>query len=209
MWQLITVAPNSEARVSRILDEGLEVDALAFRIKRQTVVRGKIVFRRVAAFPGYIFVSGDASFDEIRSVIGVFDFVRIGSDIAEIAASIVDNLLDLALDDGTLPLGEEPVSTRFRSGDRVLIRNLNFDAIGVFQSLEANDRAIVLLDWFGRSVPASVAESDLTLDNRENQRDIPRPSRIRRRRRVGKRERLLHRERAGRCTTEPTAVSFA
>jgi len=195
-WKLITVAPNSASRVSRMLNETLELDALSFCVRRRIVFRGRVTLRRVPAFPGYVFVAADVAADVVREISGVFDFVRIGESVAEIAASIVDELLDLAVEDGTLPVGEEPVSARFRAGDRVVIRNLNFDTVGVFSSLEEPGRAIVEVDWFGRVVPVSVAESDLTLDNREIPRDIPRPARVRRRRRVGRRERRLQKIRA-------------
>jgi transcription antitermination factor NusG len=187
MWQLILVAPNSETRVSRVLDEGLLLDALAFRIRRKVVIRGRVVVRRVPAFPGYVFVSAGASFEEIRRVIGVVDFVRIGETIAEISASIVDELLDRAVEDGTLPLGEEPISERFRAGDRVLIRNVSFDTRGVFKSLLEPGRAIIEVEWFGRVVPVEVAESELLLDKSENEREYPRPSKKRRARRRGSR----------------------
>jgi transcription antitermination factor NusG len=197
MWQLILVAPNSETRVSRVLDEGLLLDALAFRVRRKVVVRGRVVVRRVPAFPGYVFVSAGASFEEIRRVIGVVDFVRIGEAIAEISAAIVDELLDRAVEDGTLPLGEEPTSERFRPGDSVLIRNVSFDTRGVFRSLLDPGRAIIEVEWFGRSVPVEVAESELLLDNSDNRRDISRPSRKRRNRRRGSRH----------GKKEPTAAS--
>jgi transcription antitermination factor NusG len=206
MWQLIVVAPNSETRVSRVLDEGIGVDVLAFRVRRRLVLRGKVVIRRVPAFPGYVFVSAGTSFEEVRSVLGVFDFVRIGEAIAEITDSIVDALLDLAVEDGTLPIGEELESARFKNGDRVLIRNLNFDTSGVFRSLESDSRAIVEVEWFGRCVPVSVPEGDLTLDKIENRREYPRPIR-RRRRRLGKRERrLLYDRPSGNTVNIPTAA---
>lgn len=195
MWKLITVAPNCESRVSRLLDEALDLDALSFCVRRRIVFRGKVTSRRVPAFPGYVFVAAEVAFDRLREISGVFDFVRIGESVAEIDASVVDGLLELAIDDGTLPIGEEPVSARFRAGDRVLIRNLNFDTVGVFCSLEEPGRAIVEVDWFGRAVPVSVAESDLSLDNREIPRDISRP--IRRRRRLGKHRRLRQNSAAG------------
>jgi transcription antitermination factor NusG len=187
MWRLITVAPNSETRVSRVLDLAVGVDVLAFRVRRRIVVRGRVVDRRVPAFPGYVFVGAGASFEEVRAVLGVLGFVRNGDEIAEIDSAIVDELLDLAVDDGTLPLEREPESARFSPGDRVVISNVSFDTCGIFLSLENDGRAIVEVDWFGRLVPVSVSESDLALDKTENRREYPRPSK--RRRRFGRRER--------------------
>lgn len=160
-YQLIMVAPNMEASVSRALTS-LDFEHWIFRVKRKAVHRGQIIERVAPVFPGYIFVWARNAWAVIKNIIGVRGFVRFGDGIEDVPSHVVEGLCAQADDNGVLswstPVYDVP---GFMPGDTVSVfLSQGVTLQGQFQSLIGPDRAVILLDWMGRMVPVSVNVSE-------------------------------------------------
>jgi len=190
VWHLVTVAPNAERRVSYGLAL-FDFPHHVFRLSLQVVVRGQLRERLRPAFPGYGFVRVGDRWSELKQVGGVTGFVRgTGGDIAFVSDAVVMDLLACCSSDhpdDEVFVTSPRASTRFRTGDRVRIANWSYDTVATFERMVGLDKALVTLEWFGRSVSAQVDEADLSLDSEANQVDYLRPRRQRPR---GRRRRL-------------------
>ena len=163
-WTLAVTAPNRESHISEILSS-LEMDHRVFRVVSRLAVNGQFLDILRPVFPGYVFVKPAESREAVLDVVGVVGFVRFGDAMIDVDP-IVEYLDEES--DGTciLPWGdrEEIDEEGFVAGDRVRIKDgVTKGRTAVFARYLSRSRVIVLLDWFGRSVPFTVAEEDLEL----------------------------------------------
>ena len=163
-WALITVAPNMETSVSKVLT-CLDFDHIVFRVRRRIVYRGRVIERILPVFPGYIFVLARNAWRAIQEIIGVLGFVRTLDGRPETVPNRVVNGLRAQSDEKGVLSWPPPayISSRFRVGDivRVYPAGIPEGLRGVFHQLLTPERAVILLDWMGRMVPLSVDERDL------------------------------------------------
>jgi transcription antitermination factor NusG len=158
-YQLIMVAPNTEASVSRTL-AALNFEHWIFRIKRKIVLRGQVIERLVPAFPGYIFVLARNAWITIKSIIGVRSFVSFGEQLCDVPVRVVEDLCAQCDQDGVLRWAQEPTSP-FALDELISVTLAQGILLqGRFQYLLTPDRAMVLVDWMGRMVCVSVRVSE-------------------------------------------------
>src|SRR5262245_16152115 len=182
-WQLITTAPNAELRVERVMS-CLSFEHHLFKARRKVVSHGRVVERLFPYFPGYIFIKAQHCWINVKAIIGVIDFVRIGGMVVNIAEQEIIRLLALSDVDKVLPLPEG--SSRFKAGDKVRVvgmRSLVFGAIGLYQYPVGLDKAYVLLPWFNDQLTGTVVD-ECDLESFEMNRACIQKRKRRRRRRV-------------------------
>ena len=160
-WTLAVTAPNRESHVSAILSS-LEMDHRVFRVVSRIPINGQLIEVLRPVFPGYVFVKPAESREVVLSIVGVVGFVRFGDEIIDVD-QVVENLDEES--DGTcvLPWSErEEIEEGFIAGDKVRIKGgIAQGFVATFSRYLNRGRAIVLLDYMGRSVPFTVADEDL------------------------------------------------
>lgn len=176
-YQLIMVAPNMEASVSRVLTS-LDLEHWIFRIRRRVIYRGQIVERIAPVFPGYIFVFARNAWVTIRNIIGVRGFVRFGSRLQDVPPRVITDLRAQSDEQGVLSWQMPEYEAPFQSGDLVsVLLSQGTTLQGVFQHLLSSERAVILLDWMGRMVPVSVNVSECKLVVASKRKPRSRPHR--------------------------------
>jgi transcription antitermination factor NusG len=155
-YAIITVGPNCEVPVSRMLDR-LDVDHIWFRVRRRVIHRGKLTHRVQPLFPGYIFIIAKWLFRAIESITCVRGFVRFGGIIEEVSIKVVN---DLRLRAGATGILNED-SLPFSDGQPVLIRMGGHDTMGVFRSYLTPARAAVEVRMMGRVCSVTARLGDL------------------------------------------------
>lgn len=158
-WALVMTAPHTERSVSkRLLETGIE--HLLVKRRKMRIWRGRKLERLVAAFPRYIFVKVHDTWEAIRNIIGVVDFVRIGLKPADISEEVINGLRSRLDRDGVLPVEEK---SRFQFGERIVIRGTRAVSghEALFQFPLHGGRVCILQEWFGRFMPVEVNEDDL------------------------------------------------
>lgn len=158
-WSLAVTAPCREAKVSAALRR-FSFDHYVFRLRRQLARNGRVYSVLVPAFPSYVFVAARSCWDFIRHATDVVDFVRFGGVIAEIPDVDVASLVARSDKDFVLP--QEETSSKFRRGQHVVITGGAIQGPATFDRMASPGRAIVLVDGFGRMIPVSVSECDLS-----------------------------------------------
>jgi transcription antitermination factor NusG len=155
-YEIITVGPNCEVPVSRMLDRfGLE--HIWFRVRRRVIHRGKLAHRVQPLFPGYIFIIAKWMYRIVESISCVRGFVRFGGVIEEVPIKVVN---DLRLRAGAAGILNED-SLPFNDGQPVIVRMGGNDTMGVFRSYLTPARAAVEVRMMGRACSVTVRLGDL------------------------------------------------
>jgi transcriptional antiterminator RfaH len=147
-WYAIQTKANKERDVEkRLTDMGLDVYLPWLRTRRRVGSRHQWVL--VPLFPGYLFCFLDLvqSGKAARYSPGVKDFLKFGSQIAEVRPEIIDALRQRC------PQGVAQIDTlAAKPGDLVRINEGPFSGLeAVFEStLKGSERVAVLLDILGR-----------------------------------------------------------
>jgi transcriptional antiterminator RfaH len=157
-WYTLQAKPKREEQVEKKLrDLNLEVFLPWIRMRRRIGTRYRWVLEPL--FPGYLFSRLDLVLvgKAARYCPGVKDFVRFGSQIPEIAESVVDELMERC-PEGVAQIGPPPL----QKGQSVVIREGPLSGLeAVFDhQLGGKERISVLLEFLGRQtrliVPAEV-----------------------------------------------------
>lgn len=156
-WALATTMPNAEMRVSERLDK-IDLPHYLFLRRFRVAHRGQLVERLKPAFPSYIIVPMATCWDLVRHVSGVIGVVAFGSQPAAVRPAVIEGLVAACGGGKVLPL-EEP-EKQFKFGDEVVVDSV-VDMVGTFQYSLGDDRAVVLVEWLGRSVFVNVKECEL------------------------------------------------
>jgi len=147
-WYAIQTKPNKEKEVEkRLSDLGLDVFLPWLRTRRRIGSRHQWVL--VPLFPGYLFCFLDMvqSGKAARYSPGVKDFLKFGSQIAEVGGEIVETLR-LRCPEGVAQI--DPVGAK--AGDVIRINEGPFSGLeAIFErSLKGSERVAVLLEILGR-----------------------------------------------------------
>ena len=157
-WYLVHTKPRQE----ELALENLERQGYRCylpRLQVEKVRRGKATLVREPMFARYLFVQLNASgagrsWSPIRSTLGVSRLVHFGNQPARADAGLVQWLR--ARED------EAPAQTLFAPGDSVVVTQGPFAGIeGVFQTTDAERRAIILLEILSRPVSLPVEAGSL------------------------------------------------
>jgi transcription termination factor NusG len=182
-WSLAQVQPNRELSIARALTRH-EFPNHVFKVKKQSVSRGRHVDHMRPAYPGYIFLVVGNAWQTLRERFGITRYVH-----RDLPPGIVPALVSTADTNDVLPIVDMP-SMRFSHGERVRVQgttSLLSGQIGIFQHLVNETDAIVLLPWLGRWVPTLLDERDLvSLIEHPNKSESSKRGRKWRRRKGGK-----------------------
>jgi transcriptional antiterminator RfaH len=109
-------------------------------------------------FPRYIFVSIELQWHVIRSTRGVTKLIMRESTPAPVPNVIIDNLKKRE-DKGFVMLEDPP---KFSQGEKVrVVNSALFGYIGIYQGMKDSERARVLIELLGQTVPVELDEKDL------------------------------------------------
>jgi transcriptional antiterminator RfaH len=104
-------------------------------------------------FPRYLFVSIDLASQRwysIQSTIGIAKLIRHGDLPVAVPNAIIEGLRCREDSNGYVQLEHRP---RFTAGDKIRISDGAFcDCLGLYDSINGNDRSAILLDLLGRKV---------------------------------------------------------
>jgi transcriptional antiterminator RfaH len=155
-WYLVQTKPRQEELAYEHLSrQGYE--CYLPRFKAQRVRRGRIHRLIEPLFPRYLFIAlgqsaQSRSWSPIRSTQGVSTLVRFGQEPARVQPEVVDQI--------RAQEHEIPEASAFAPGERLLITQGPFKGLeGVFQMLDGEQRAMVLLELLGKPVRVPVEVS--------------------------------------------------
>lgn len=160
LWYLVATKPKQEQRAAEHLSNQ-SIEYFLPEIEVEKSLRGKRSVRIEPLFPGYLFVAlpKDSVFwSKIRSTRGIRDVIRFAGKPAMVMPDIINHLKStLGEDDKPLKLSMLP-----KQGDSVEIKEGPFKGLSaIFQSLDGEERAIILLEILGKQQSLAVNLSDL------------------------------------------------
>ncbi len=159
-WFVAQVKPNqSEIAKTNLARQG--IDFFLPEMTRDLLTPHGRKPRRVALFPGYIFVSLDMTsptWANVRSTRGISRLVTFGSRMpSPLPSGFIEELQGVSGRDGLMQSG-------VKEGSLVrVIRGPFADFIGQVQKLEAEQRAWMLLDFLGQKSRACIGLGNLEL----------------------------------------------
>lgn len=152
-WYLLHTKPRQEEVALMNLErQGYECYLPLMRIERAR--RRKVATVAEPMFPRYLFIRLDSSdqgksWSPIRSTTGVNQLVRFGT----CAAKVDDALINLLRQREQLM----PTASMFNSGDAVVIADGPFSGMeAIYQSTDAECRAMILLEILSKTVPMQI-----------------------------------------------------
>lgn len=162
-WALVTVSPNSEARVGENLRRA-DFTHHIFRYPRIEVRRGRRETVLTPAYPRYVFVTladawaVSARFSNISSTP-----VSFGGEVAQIQDGLVESLCAMCPNgDDILPSLESIATSRFAPGERVIVTDgAMVGEVGVYARSLANGFCSVEFGLFGRRIDVEIAEMSI------------------------------------------------
>ncbi|MEJ7138211.1 transcription/translation regulatory transformer protein RfaH [Amphibiibacter pelophylacis] len=157
-WYLVHTKPRQETiALTNLERQGYACYLPQMRIER--VRRGKALVVTEAMFPRYLFIQLDSSdqaksWAPIRSTLGVSQLVRFGTQTARVDDALVDLLREREQ--------ARPLEALFHSGETVVITRGPFAGIeAIYQTADAERRALILLEIMSRKVEMRVDAGDL------------------------------------------------
>ena len=151
-WYVVQTHPHAESKASAHLRRQGFTIYLPYYLKQRRHARR---IEKIAAplFPRYLFVSVDLTSQpwlSIDSTFGVSRLVRHGDRPASVPDQVIDSLKCREDADGFVQLERRP---RFAAGDKIRVSEGAFcDCLGLYESINSNDRSAILLDLLGRKV---------------------------------------------------------
>lgn len=110
-------------------------------------------------FPRYIFVFIELKWYSILGTRGVTKLLMKESTPAIVPDKIIENLMKREDSKGFISL-DEP--SKFKPGEKIRIANNSlFGYVGIYQGMKDRERARVLIEILGQSVPVDLQECDL------------------------------------------------
>lgn len=129
-------------------------------IQKQVRHARKVLWRRKALFPGYLFVGIDParqSCFSINSTYGVSKLVGFGGRPAQLPRDFIENMRRWTREDGTIDAPPD-----LHAGARVRVISGAFDNwVGDVIALPDRDRATLLIDMLSRKVPITLDRNKL------------------------------------------------
>lgn len=157
-WYVVHTKPRQEhIALDNLQRQGYACYLPYIRVER--VRRRQAMTVREPMFPRYLFIQLDSSeqgksWSPIRSTLGVTGLVRFGARAAKVDDALIALLRQREQD--------MPVAARFQRGDAVVITEGAFAGIeAIFQTADAQHRAIILLDILSQSVPMQMHTGQL------------------------------------------------
>lgn len=159
-WFVVKSLPRKETLAGQHLRRQNFETFLPLLTSTATTMRKTGIARRAAFFPGYLFVRLSLVHDRWRSVngtIGVSSILQTGGMPAPVPVGLVEDLQARTSEAGELGFEDE-----FEAGEAVRIVGGPFDRLfGVFERLDGEGRARVLLEIMGRPIAVSLARASV------------------------------------------------
>lgn len=168
-WGLVTTVPGSERSVSVELAR-LNFLHYIFWLRHTRVVGGRVFNSLMPAFPRYAFVQLEHAWDVVAMVEKITSVVMFAGKPAMLSADLMSRLVSRADADCVMSPEE---SAKFQIGDRVYVGadgSIAFGHTAIYDRHLGNNRAVVLFDWMGRSVPIDISQNDLSLEQESSKR---------------------------------------
>lgn len=157
-WYIVHTKPRQEDRALTNLErQGYECYLPKMRIER--IRRGKAMIVTEAMFPRYLFIRLDSSnqgksWSPIRSTLGVSKLVHFGEQVARAGEALIQLLRERE--------HSLPTESMFNSGDTVVILEGPFAGLqAIYQTADAERRALILLDFLSKPVKLQISPTDL------------------------------------------------
>lgn len=158
-WYLIHTKPRQERRALQNLEQqGYECYLPMITVEK--LKQGMLSLVDEPLFPRYLFIhldaSGSKSWGPIRSTRGVHRLVTFGTQ----TAVVDDQLIEVLREQGEATSGQP--RRLFSPGERVTVIDGAFAGIeAVYQMIDGESRAIVLIDFMNKATRLGVAPSSL------------------------------------------------
>jgi hypothetical protein len=159
-WALVTTMPSTELVVSQDLERRLLPHRL-FKRRMRVAHRGRLVERLVPAFPRYVFVPEEDCFSLVENIPNLTGVVSFGRDRpARVRQHVIDQIAASCTSDDVLVEAEDSSRTGLKFGDEIFV-DAAIRGRGRYCHATGGGRAVVLIEWLGRSIFANVNECDL------------------------------------------------
>ena len=160
-WSIAVTLPGQERHVS----EYFERNGFAyhwFRERFRIVRKGRVVESIRPLFSRYIFVRAQGRFELLRERARIIGFVQFGHNpVAEVADRTVEEILLVTGPTGIAPV-TEVTKAIFKRGQLVSVVGGPFLGYrGAFLRQISDDRSVIWVELFGRSVPVCVQTGNL------------------------------------------------
>lgn len=163
-WYLLMTKPRQDEVAQQNLErQGFEVYRPEMTLQKAR--RGKPTWVVESLFPRYLFIrlcSESQDWRPIRSTKGVLQMVRFGTQFTKVPQAIIDEIkqresaLKQASDQATL----------YQKGEKLRIEHSSFYGLdAVFESYDADDRVIVLMNVLGQQQKIAFDAADVTKYN--------------------------------------------
>ncbi|WP_035544531.1 MULTISPECIES: transcription termination/antitermination NusG family protein [Holospora] len=156
-WCVVHTQPLKESIAQKhLLDQGYEV--YFPRFKKVCRHARRVEEKLVPLFPRYIFLGLDLNLVRWRSINGTrgvsYLLMCDALNPAQVEADVIYRLQEKEIGDGIVPISS---LVNFVKGEKVRILEGAFaDQTGIFQSIDDNSRAQVLLTFLGREIKMSL-----------------------------------------------------
>ena len=159
-WYLVHTKPRQEkSALTNLENQGY--DCYLPLLVAEKLRRGSLAHVEEALFPRYLFIrlgqeDSSKSWSPIRSTRGVSRLVGFGNDPARVDDELVEHL---KLRERVANQSIEPL---FKAGERVTVTTGPFAGIeGVFQMLDGDQRAMVLIELLSKRTPLRASPAHL------------------------------------------------
>lgn len=160
-WYAVRSRARAEARaVANLERQGFPAWLPLYRKARRHAGRTETVLRPL--FPRYLFVAMDLTADRWRAVLstyGVANLLGTADGPTPVPDDLIDGLKARADSDGAFTLAN---ARRLRPGEKIRLTGGPMESLeGIFETIDDQDRVVVLLDLLGRAVRVAVPPSDV------------------------------------------------
>ncbi len=161
-WYLMLAKPKQDARaIQQLSQQGVRCYQPKFAVKK--TVRGVLKSRVEPLFPRYLFVYFDPfaiPFTQMRSTIGIQEFVKTGQDPVIVPGDLV-YFLSLKTQ-APLPEALQLMSNLPKCGQKVAIKSGPYqNCEAIFDTADGQERAILLINFLHQQVRLSVPWSEI------------------------------------------------
>lgn len=155
-WYAVQTQSSAEARaIGNLMRQGFETFFPRYHKTRRHARKVETI--EAPLFPGYVFVRLDLGVDRwraIHSTLGVRRLVCLGEDPAPVPSAV---MAEIQVRSDEAGLVEPPLSCDLRRGSLVEIVSGPFaECSGIFEELDDQRRAVLLLSLLGRPVRLSI-----------------------------------------------------
>ena len=161
-WYLAATKPRQEQRaIDNLLNQGINAYSPMANVEKISAGKKKLVTE--ALFPGYLFINlspEDGLWFKVKSTRGIRDWIKFSGEVAKVPSNLVEQLISQKQESIDLL-----VIKKFEKGNLVRILDGPFEGLsGVYQSPNGEQRAMILIEFLGKSNRLNLANEQISLD---------------------------------------------